>query len=44
MKLFSNQTTGLGGDVFKDFSTFSSNGHLVQQSRTIWAIFVKGHK
>ena len=29
--------------MFKDFSIFSSGGHLVYQSRTILAIFVGSH-
>ena len=28
---------------FKVFSVFSSGGHLVQQSRTVWAILVDSH-
>ena len=28
---------------FKAFSIFSSGGHLVQWSETIWAILVEGH-
>ena len=28
---------------FKDFSIFSYGGHLVQWSRTVWAILVEGH-
>ena len=26
---------------FKDFSTFSFGGHIVEQSRTIWLILVE---
>ena len=29
--------------MFEVFSIFSSGGHLVQQSRTVIAILVKGH-
>ena len=29
---------------FKDFSNFSSGGHLVQQSEMVWAISEEGHQ
>ena len=30
--------------LFKGFTIFSSGGHFVQQSRTIFAILVKGYQ
>ena len=29
--------------LFKGFSIFSSGGHLVRRSGTVWAILVEGH-
>ena len=43
MKFKLNRPRGIGGLTFKDFSIFSSGGHLVYRSGTILAILVESH-
>ena len=42
MKLFPILTSGSGGMLFKDFSNYSSSGHLVQWSGMIFVILIEG--